>query len=119
MRSFGKAIGCLGVFLGSSFAVAEPGQSPVSSITTEQIDALFAEFVDASQPGGAVGVAQAGQLIYSRGFGAAHVGYAAPNTARTRFDIASASKSFTTACVAILMDQDKLSPDDDISPNCS
>ena len=103
-------------FATSCLQAATPAEEsePKAARLIERIDKLFADYSNATRPGGAVGVVKEGRLIYRRGFGAAHTGYEYPNTPQTLFDIASASKSFTTACVAILMDQGKLKPDDDI-----
>jgi CubicO group peptidase (beta-lactamase class C family) len=52
-------------------------------------------------------------VIYSKGFGSANLEYLAPNTPQTVFDMMSFSKSMTSVCLAILMDEGKLSPADD------
>lgn len=88
--------------------------TPNQAELCQQVDDLFADFDKPATPGGAVGIVRNGDLIYSKGFGNAHIGYGAPNTPQTVFDIASASKSFTSACIALLMDQGKLNPDDDV-----
>jgi CubicO group peptidase (beta-lactamase class C family) len=80
----------------------------------EQVDRLFSDCDRPDAPGCAVGILRDGRLIYSKGFGAAHLAYRAPNTPTTVFEIASASKGFTTACIALLMDEGKLRPDDDV-----
>lgn len=79
-----------------------------------KVDDLFAACNRPTMPGCAVGIVHDGKLIYSKGFGSANLDYAAPNTPRTVFEIASASKAFTSACVALLMDEGKLAPDDDV-----
>jgi CubicO group peptidase (beta-lactamase class C family) len=78
------------------------------------VDALFAEWDRADVPGCTVGIIQDGALIYSRGFGAANLEHEVPNTPQTVFEIASATKSFTSACLALLMDQGLINPDDDV-----
>lgn len=65
-------------------------------------------------PGGAVGVVKDGKLVYKRAFGMANLDYDIPNTTSTLFNLASASKPFTAASVALLAQQGKLSLDDDI-----
>ena len=80
-----------------------------------QVDALFTEFAETpDQPGGAVGIVRDGELVYSRALGMAHLEHGVPNTTSTRFEIMSASKAFTSACIALLMDQGKIYPEDDI-----
>ncbi len=55
-----------------------------------------------------------GQLIYSKGFGSANLEYQVPNTPQTVFEVCSFSKSLTCACLALLLDEGKISPDDDL-----
>ena len=80
----------------------------------QRVDGLFADVSATADPGCAVGIMRDGRTIYSRGFGSANVAYAAPNRPTTAFEIASGSKSFTSACVALLMDQGKVKPEDDV-----
>jgi CubicO group peptidase (beta-lactamase class C family) len=79
-----------------------------------QVDKLFSPWDRPDQPGCAVGIIDDGKLIYSKGFGSANLEHEAPNTPQTIFEIASASKSFTCACLALLMDQGKVDPDDEL-----
>src|SRR5262245_60149970 len=79
-----------------------------------RVDALFESCNRPDVPGCAVGIIHDGKLIYSRGFGSANLDYGVPNTPVTIFEIASASKAFTSACIAMLMDAGKLDPDDDV-----
>src|SRR5262249_42629804 len=79
-----------------------------------QVDQLFAKCDMPGSPGCAVGVVRDGKLIYSKGFGSADLDYEVPNIPHTIFEIASASKSFTCACLALLMDQGKIAPKDDL-----
>jgi CubicO group peptidase (beta-lactamase class C family) len=81
---------------------------------TARVDGLFEEWNRRDSPGCAVGIVRRGQLIYSKGFGSANLEYQVPNTPQTVFDVASLSKSLTCACLALLMDEGKISPDDDL-----
>src|SRR5258708_11516084 len=65
-------------------------------------------------PGASVAVQKDGKLIYSKGFGYADLEYDIKNTPATIFHIASVSKQFTAFSIAMLVDQGKLSLDDDI-----
>lgn len=78
------------------------------------VDSLFADWDRPEAPGGAVGVLRDGELIYARGFGSANLDHEVPNTPRTVFEVGSMAKAFTAACVALLMDDGKISPDDDV-----
>jgi CubicO group peptidase (beta-lactamase class C family) len=79
-----------------------------------EIDALFANWNRPDSPGCAVGVVERGELTYSKGFGSANLDFQAPNSPQTVFEVASFTKSFTSACIALLMDEGKMSPDDDL-----
>ncbi|MEM6685974.1 MAG: serine hydrolase domain-containing protein, partial [Bacteroidota bacterium] len=74
-----------------------------------KIDSLFTEFNRADTPGYAIGVSKNGKTLYAKGFGAANLDYNIPITSKSAFSIASVSKQFTAACVALLILDDKLS----------
>lgn len=62
-------------------------------------------------PGVAVAVVD-GDEVYLQGYGVKEVGADDPITPNTLFAIASMTKAFTTACMAILVDEGKMSWDD-------
>ncbi len=78
------------------------------------VDKLFAKWNRLDSPGCAVGIVREGKLIYNKGFGSANLDYQVPNTPQTVFDVASFSKSFTCICLALLMDEGKIAPEDDL-----
>jgi CubicO group peptidase (beta-lactamase class C family) len=63
-------------------------------------------------PGIAVAVVKDGRMVYARGFGVRKLGDPAPVTQNTLFGIASNSKAFTAASLAMLVDEGKLAWDD-------
>jgi CubicO group peptidase (beta-lactamase class C family) len=79
------------------------------------VDRLFAKWDRLDSPGCAVGIVSGGELIYAEGFGAANLEAGVANTPQTIFEVASASKAFTCACIALLMDEGKLHPDDELA----
>lgn len=79
-----------------------------------QVDELFTDCNRPDMPGCAVGIIWQGELVYQKGFGSANLMYDIPNTPGTLFEMASASKAFTSACIAILMDQGKVRADDEV-----
>jgi CubicO group peptidase (beta-lactamase class C family) len=87
---------------------------PAGEKLAAEVDALFERWNRLDSPGCAVGIIRDGELIFAKGFGTAHLEYGVPITTHTVFELASFSKSFTSACVALLIDQGKISPDDDI-----
>ena len=78
---------------------------------TARIDALFAAFDHDGSPGYAVGVVKNGELVYARGYGRADLENNVPITPQTSFHLASLSKQFTAATIALLILDGKLTLD--------
>ena len=91
----------------------EPPQG-ISAELTARVDRLFAKWNRLDSPGCVVGIIKDGELAYSKGFGSANLEYRIPNTPQTVFETASFTKSLTCACLALLMDEGKIAPDDDL-----
>jgi CubicO group peptidase (beta-lactamase class C family) len=83
-------------------------------IPTEAIDGVFAD-IDRSSPGYAVGIIQNGQMAFARGYGLANLEDRVPITPDTVFHLASLSKQFTAAAIALLILDHKLSLDDPVA----
>ncbi len=80
----------------------------------KKADAFLAQWDKADMPGCAVAAVRDGNVIYKRAFGMANLDYDVPNSTATLFNVASVSKAFTAASVALLAHQGKLSLDDDV-----
>jgi len=63
-------------------------------------------------PGLALAIVRNDSVIYAKGYGVRELGKSSPVTARTLFAIGSASKAFTAASIAMLVDEGKLRWDD-------
>jgi CubicO group peptidase (beta-lactamase class C family) len=87
----------------------------LSSDERKQIDALFEEWDRPESPGCALAIIRDGRIAYQRGYGIANLEHDVPITPQTVFRIASTSKQFTAACVALLARDGRLSWDDPIS----
>lgn len=98
------------LFLCSLFAVA---QSKPDSIQ-KNIDSIFKAYDTKTGPGVAVLVVKNEQVIFVKGYGMANLEYDAPITPTSIFDIASVSKQFTGYAISTLIQQGKISGDDDI-----
>jgi D-alanyl-D-alanine carboxypeptidase len=83
-----------------------------TAVPTERIDSLFAATAGGKLPGAAVVVLRDGAVVYSKAYGLADVEQSIPNTPRTRFRLASVSKSFTSLLVLQLVEQGRLRLDD-------
>ncbi len=81
---------------------------------TDQVDSLFVTWDKKGSPGAAIGIVKDGRIIYARGYGMANLEYDIPNTPQTVFRIGSTSKHFTAMGIALLIEQGRISPDDDI-----
>ena len=81
---------------------------------SDKVDKLFAEWDKPDSPGYALAVIQDGKILYTRGYGSANLELGVPLSPQSVFYIASTSKQFTAACVALLAKQGKLSLEDDI-----
>ena len=79
-----------------------------------KVNQLFGDWDRSDSPGAALAVVKDGSVIYKRGYGSANLEYDIPITPTTVFDIASVSKQFTGMCIAMLVNQGKISLDDDI-----
>jgi CubicO group peptidase (beta-lactamase class C family) len=80
----------------------------------KRVDRLFARWDKRTTPGGVVAVLQDGKIRYSRGYGMANLEHNIPNTPATLFHIASVSKQFTAFAIQLLVQDGKLSLDDDV-----
>src|SRR5262245_20335617 len=92
---------------------ARAGESP-DKTNAARTDTLFETWNKPNSPGCALGVVRGGKLVVARGYGLANLDHDVPITTRSVFEVGSMTKSFTCVCLALLMDQGKLSPDDDI-----
>lgn len=81
---------------------------------SKQVDKLFTEWDRKDSPGCALGVISKGKFIYKRCYGMADLEHGVPLTPDSVFDVASTSKQFTAACIAILSRRGKLRLDDPI-----
>lgn len=75
----------------------------------QQIDSLFSEFDRLDSSGYIIGISKNGTPLYTKGYGSANLDYSIPIEAHSAFSIASVSKQFTAACIALLILADQLS----------
>lgn len=73
-----------------------------------RIDSLFIDFDKPDSPGYAIGISKDGTTLYKNGYGSANLDYNSPITTESVFSIASVSKQFTAACIALLILEDKI-----------
>ncbi|PLW96279.1 MAG: hypothetical protein C0591_09160 [Marinilabiliales bacterium] len=81
----------------------------------QQLDSYIDAAVDKFEiPGLAVGIIKNGEIMLANGYGYANADTKTEVDENTVFGIASCSKAFTAACIAILVDEDKLDWDDHV-----
>ena len=95
-------------------AAAVPSASPAAA--AYDLDADVARSMKTFQvPGMAIAIVKDGKVVAARGFGVRKLGEAAPVDGKTLFEVASNSKVFTAAALAMLVDEGKLAWDDPVT----
>ena len=79
-----------------------------------RVDSVFAQYDRQDSPGCAVGVFRNGQMAYSHGYGMANIELGVPISPEHVFYVGSVSKQFTAMSIALLVQDGKLSLDDDV-----
>jgi CubicO group peptidase (beta-lactamase class C family) len=95
----------------TSYAASPPGDSAASS---KRIDAIFSEWQRPQSPGCSATAALDGKNVLSQGYGAADLEQGIPNSSETVFNVGSVSKQFTAFAIQLLIQDEKLSLDDDV-----
>lgn len=93
-------------------AVGAHGAEKASSLA-ERVDAIFGSTAGNS-PGYAIAVIKDGKVVLEKSHGLASVEYGSPFTPTTPFNTASLSKQFTGLAVSMLVEQGKISLDEDV-----
>jgi len=81
---------------------------------TEKIDAILQSYDKPNAPGLSIGIVENGILIYTKGIGFASIEKNIKNDTKIAFSIASIAKQFTASCIWVLVQEKKLSLEDDI-----
>ena len=88
------------------------GQSPSLE---RKIDEYVRPFLDAGGFSGAILAAKDGRILLSKGYGMANYELGISNTPKTKFHIASVSKTFTAAAVLLLEETSRLKVSDPVA----
>ena len=98
----------------SLLAFALLGIAPVAGADERdsRVDALFAQWDTTVTPGCSMGAARAGVMLHARGYGMANLEHGVPNRPDTIFHVASVSKQFAAAAIALLILDGKLTEAD-------
>jgi CubicO group peptidase (beta-lactamase class C family) len=85
-----------------------------SNNVEKNIDSVFKNYDTKTGPGVAILIIRDQQVIFKKGYGIANLEYDEPITPASVFDIASVSKQFTGYAISTLIQQRRISEDDDI-----
>ncbi len=106
------------VFLAAVLSISSARRSLAQRISDDSlsraVDAIMAHESSGSAPGCAVGVYENGRVALARGYGSANLEYGAPITPETPFIVGSVSKQFTATAIALLVQDGRISLDDDV-----
>ncbi|HSW31070.1 MAG TPA: serine hydrolase domain-containing protein [Longimicrobiales bacterium] len=111
--------------LGSTVLAPFPGlaQAPAAAsapvpartrVPELRVDSVFADVDGPTTPGCALSVMRGGAPVYERGYGMANLEHGIPITPHSVFHVASVSKQFTAMAVELLVNEGKVSWDDDV-----
>jgi CubicO group peptidase (beta-lactamase class C family) len=85
-----------------------------------ELESFIEERIAADKiPGLSIGIAQEGELIYTKAFGYSDLEHQVPVNLHTVFEIGSVSKQFTATAIMLLVEQGKLKLDDPIQMHIS
>lgn len=102
----------------ASVAVSHAGHAQSSRAAHDpapaRIDSVFARYDHTNTPGCALGVYRDDRLVYGRGYGMADLNHGIPIGTNTVFYIASTSKQFTAASIALLVESGALALSDPV-----
>lgn len=105
----------LALGLGSAAVLAVPAWARAAEVDEAAVDAIVSPFMAAFEtPGIAVAIVRPGQVPFLKGYGVRTMGGAGAVDVHTRFGIASNSKAFTAAALAMLVDAGTLDWEDPV-----
>ncbi|MBT8405099.1 MAG: beta-lactamase family protein, partial [Gemmatimonadetes bacterium] len=99
--------------LAAATALDPAAASAIQDVDPAAVDAVFAD-IDADVPGCAVGVYDAGEVLYANGYGLANADYGLPITPQSVFYLGSVGKQFTAAAVLHAVQAGHISLDDPV-----
>jgi CubicO group peptidase (beta-lactamase class C family) len=114
MRLIGVA-GLLAIVAASLHGQAIAGQAvdTIDPALKARVDRIAAQVLqDQGVPSASVAVVKGGKVVYTHGYGLAHIDPDVKATPEMRYSIGSVSKQFTAAAILILQEQGKVKLDD-------
>ena len=116
IRETQDSVDCLKIAMLGGLIVLMCSASVNAQITAEQIDSTVTEVINTldNTVGFAIGVVKDGKVVHVKGYGIKSVDSKEAVTADTPFGIASNSKAFTSAALAILVERGKIEWEDKV-----
>jgi CubicO group peptidase (beta-lactamase class C family) len=102
------------LFLSAFLSCQDRGFSQLTPGQQKLADSLFSQWDTDSTPGMELIIIQHGNLVMDRSYGLANLEAKLPNSSGRRIWVASVAKQFTGLAIALLIDQHRISLDDDI-----
>ncbi len=99
----------------SFFTLALTVQAQTDQQRVQKIDSILQAFAKKDMFAGSVSISKNGTTLLSKGYGMANYSYDVPNTAQTKFKLASVSKQFTAMAIMMLQEQGKLNVEDKLT----
>src|SRR5262249_27573481 len=99
----------------SSGQISSQTRSDKPTDLEAKVDAYVKPFLEIKGFSGTILIASKGQVLLRKGYGMANYDLDVPNTPRTKFHLASISKSFTAAAILILEERGLLGVSDPLS----
>jgi CubicO group peptidase (beta-lactamase class C family) len=99
---------------GGAFTLTLLMNEKLSADAKRRVDQLLAPWNRKDGPGAAVAVWRGGKSVFAKAYGMANLAYDIPFTVATPTNIGSTSKQFTAFAVMLLVEEGKLSLDDDV-----
>lgn len=99
---------------GGAFTLTLLMNEKLSADAKRRVDQLLAPWNRKDGPGAAVAVWRGGKTVFAKAYGMANLAYDIPFTVATPTNIGSTSKQFTAFAVMLLVEEGKLSLDDDV-----
>lgn len=97
------------------FTISISAQSKADKALLTKLDATFAKALqDFNVPGMAIAIVKDDKVIFNKGYGVKNTTTNEPVTSNTSFAIASNTKAFTAAALAILVDEGKIKWNDKV-----
>lgn len=98
-----------------SLGLSATAQAEPSKISSDKLNSTVQEVMSVyAVPGMAIAIVEGDQVVFEKGYGVQEIGEPRQVSQRTLFKIASVTKNFTTAALALLVDQGKISWDDPV-----